>query len=182
MKFQQIIVFPAALFVVPALGDSLREALNKIPDTTTFQKAVLTDAKAEENMVGPGQKLVTLFIPSNKAMLEHQKSTGQVFRRAPSQEGGSERSTYHSVNDKFTIQDLKSQAQVLTSKNADPQTGKFNDIVTAPGGKSPAGQPLRARHAGDGQNSTLFSGLGTTARVIAGDYQFDRGVIHVIDT
>jgi hypothetical protein len=182
MKFQQVTVFLTSLFVIPALSETLEEALGKLPDTRVFRESVLSNPNAVAALAGSGKREVTLFIPSNKAMTEHQKATGQIFRRAASQPGA-DRTTYHSANDRTTIPDMQSQELVLNSRNTDLATGKPNDVVTAPGnGTGPSQPSLRMRATNDCPNVTLYSGLGTTSRIIAGDYQFDKGIIHIIDT
>jgi len=177
MKFLSL-----ALLATPALTQSLKQALDAAsPLGKQFAAGIAGDQKAQDALVPAGKSQVTLFLPTDKALEDHRSNAprpGQKSRRAL-QPDEYAIAAYSSADGK---QDLNALAQdgVFKTQNVDPTSGKANDLVAQGGGGK---LKLMARtNTTTPPNIAVFGGLGAKATIVAGDFVFDQGVIHFVDT
>jgi len=178
MKFLSL-----ALLATPALTQSLKEALDAAsPLGKQFASGISGDQKAQDALVPPGKSQVTLFLPTDKALEDHRSNAprpGQKSRREL-QGGEYEIAAYSSADGKQDLNTL-SQDAVLKTQNSDPTTGKANDLVVEGGGSGKARLMARNNMTAP-PDISVFGGLGAKAKIVAGNFMFDKGVIHFVDT
>ncbi|PUU77757.1 FAS1 domain-containing protein [Tuber borchii] len=174
MKFLSL-----ALLATPALTQSLKQALDAAsPLGKQFAAGIAGDQKAQDALVPAGKSQVTLFLPTDKALDDHRSNAPRPSKskRALKPEEYAI-AAYSSADGKQDLTAL-SAGGVLKTNNVDAGSGKANDLV-AEGGSG----KLRLR-----ANTTtpppisVFGGLGAKAAIVAGDFVFDQGVIHFVDT
>ncbi|RPA90553.1 FAS1 domain-containing protein [Choiromyces venosus 120613-1] len=178
MKFLSL-----ALLATPALTQSLKEALNAAPLGKMYADQINGDQKAQDTLVPPGKSMVTLFLPTDKALQDHRSNAphGKKSKRAL-QPGEYETAGYSSTDGKMNLAALSLDG-ILKTQSVDATTGKQNDMVAegTSNGKIPARLMPRAGNATT-PDITMFGGLGARAKIVAGDFVFDKGVIHFVDT
>ena len=177
MKFLSL-----ALLATPALTQSLKEVLDAAPHGKQFAQGISGDQKAQDALVPPGKSQVTLFLPTDKALEDHRSNAPRPGRKSKRELRPDEYAiaAYSSGDDKMALNAIAGGA-VLKTQSADPTSGKANDIVAMGGG----GGKLRLM-ARDNTTTppgiSVFGGLGAKANIVAGDFVFDKGVIHFVDT
>jgi len=175
MKFLSL-----ALLATPALTQSLKEALDSAPLGKQFAQGI--DQKAQDALVPPGKSQVTLFLPTDKALEDHRSNAPRPGRKSKRALQPDEYAiaAYSSADGKQDLNTL-SQDGVLKTQNADPTSGKANDLVVEGGGSGKARLMARTNTTTP-PDISVFGGLGAKAKIVAGNFVFDRGVIHFVDT
>jgi len=176
MKFLSL-----ALLATPALTQSLKQALDAAsPLGKQFAAGIAGDQKAQDALVPAGKSQVTLFLPTDKALDDHRSNAPrpQKYKRALQPEEYAI-AAYSSADGKQGLNALAAGG-VLKSQNVDATTGKANDLV-AEGGSGKLRLMARTNTTTPPPIS-MFGGLGAKASIVAGDFVFDQGVIHFVDT
>ncbi|KAG0137505.1 FAS1 domain-containing protein [Tuber indicum] len=178
MKFLSL-----AFLATPALAQTLKEALDGQSLGKQFAQQIDGNQKAQDALVPPGKSAVTLFLPTDNALDKHTSNAPPPLRRSKRQQTPlSDREiAYMSGDGKADLVSL-SQDKIIPSQSVDPTTGK-QDITLADGtGDGKQGQRLLARGNVSIPDISMFGGLGAKSKIVAGDIEFDCGIIHFVDT
>lgn len=179
MKFLSL-----ALLATPALTQSLKEALdNAAPLGKAFASGISGDQKAQDALVPAGKSQVTLFLPTDKALEDHRSNAPRPPRKSKRALPPDEYAiaAYSSADGKQNLNTLAGGGGVLKTQNTDPTSGKPNDLVVEGTGGGKARLMARTNTTAP-PDISVFGGLGAKAKIVAGDFVFDGGVIHFVDT
>ncbi|KAG0637326.1 FAS1 domain-containing protein [Tuber brumale] len=176
MKF-----FPLALLATPCLAQTLKEALASQPLGKQVAAQIDGDQKAQEALVPPGKSQVTLFLPTDNA-LDNQRSNAPRPGLMSKRQSSENRETgYMSGDGKMDLASL-SQDSVIKTQSVEPTSGKQDVLVADGTGDGKQGRKLMMRGNATVPDISLFGGLGKKAKIVAGDIEFDCGIIHFVDT